>query len=177
MPPIPRPRIMLRYAGLFDFDTLYTAVIDWAKMYNYQWFELDYKHKVPTPYGAEQQWKWLIEKNVTEYINYKINLTVHIWDMQEVVVEIDGKKKSLTKGRINIWMDGTMEYDWQRRFKGSAFAAKLGDWYRNIVYKKDTESLYFDQLYYRMWNLHNVMKKILEMQTSKYAYKDYLKEA
>ncbi len=171
-----RPQITLRYNGLFDFDGLYSAVVDWAKNYGYRWHEKTYKHKVPSPRGAEQELEWNLSKKVTNYISYDIVFTIHSWDQTEVEVEVDGKKKSLTNARLYIIMQGTLVYDWQNRFAGSKFVQKLGEWYVNLVYKKETESLYFDQLYYRMWDLHAVMKKYFDMQTQKYAYKGYLGE-
>ena len=45
---IPTPRVTLQFNGLFDFDGMYAAIIDWAKNYGYMWNEYDYKHKVPS---------------------------------------------------------------------------------------------------------------------------------
>lgn len=167
--------ITLRYGGLFDFDSLYAAVIDWAKNYGYMWHEIDYKHKVPSPAGAEQEFKWEITKKITDYIKEEIGFTVHMWDLLEVEVDVDGKKKSLSNAKIYIVMKGTLTWDWQKKFsKGGKIAKKLGDWYRGVVHKKEVESIYNDQLYYRMWNLHAILKKYFDMQTKKYAYKGYL---
>ena len=101
----PLPRSTIRYSGLFDFDGLYAAIIDWAKNYGYMWHEIDYKHKVPSPAGAEQEWKWSLIKRISKSHRYEILFTLHSWDLQEVVVEYDNKKKTLTKGRIYIWID------------------------------------------------------------------------
>ncbi|MBS3126728.1 hypothetical protein J4228_01030 [Candidatus Woesearchaeota archaeon] len=170
------PQITLRYNGLFDFDGLYAAVVDWAKNYGYKWHEKDYKHKVPSPAGAEQELTWEITKNVTEYIAHRILFTVHIWDLTEVQVDVNGKTKSLSSARIYIIINGTLVYDWQQAFeKGSKFAQMLGQWYRKLK-AKDVESVYIDTLYYRIWNLHALLKKYFDMQTQKYAYKGYLKE-
>lgn len=168
--------ITLRYSGLFDFDGLYAAVIDWAKNYGYKWHEFTYKHKVPNPKGAEQELDWIIEKNVTSYLQYSILFTIHTWDQNEVEVDIDGKKKNLTNARLYIIMKGTITTDWQKKFKGGRIAQKLGEWYEKYVFKKELESIYGDQLYYRMWNLHALLKKYFDMQTQKYAYKGYLGE-
>lgn len=172
----PHPIITLRYTGLFDFDGLYAAVIDWAKNYGYQWHETSYKHKVPRPTGAEQELEWQITKKVTDYLHFQVNFSIHTWDQKEVEVDIDGKKKSLTDARIYLIMKGKLTYDWQGRFAGSRFAEKLGKWYYQYVAKKEVESVYYDQLYYRMWNLHAILKKYFDMQTKKYAYKGYLGE-
>ena len=168
------PQITLRYNGLFDFDGLYAAVTDWAKNYGYMWHEANYKHKVPTPAGAEQELKWILNKNVTEYVRYNILFTIHIWDLTEMEVEIDNKVKSLSNARLYILIDPKVEYDWQKIGKGGRFTSKLAAWYTKLT-KKDQE-VYLDQLYYRIWNLHAIIKKYFDMQTKKYAYKDYLNE-
>jgi len=174
---IVNPKITVRYRGLFDFDGLYSAVIDWAKNYGYMWNEIDYKHKIPSPRGAEQELKWEITKKVTDYIHYKILFNVHVWELTELEVEIDGKKKPLSNARIYIIMTPTLTFDWQKKFTKGKFAQKLGKIYRNLVKKKEVESLYNDQLYYRAWNLQAVIKKYFDMQTKKYAYKGYMGES
>ena len=168
------PKITLRYNGLFDFDGLYSAVIDWAKNYGYMWHEVDYKHKVPSPAGAEQELKWLVKKNVTEYIHYEILITVHIWDLTEMEVEIDNKVKPLSNARLYIVIDPTVTYDWQKIGKGGKLTSKLTAWYTKLTQRD--QDVYLDQLYYRVWNLHAILKKYFDIQSKKYAYKDYLSE-
>ncbi|MEW5897283.1 MAG: hypothetical protein AB1668_06310 [Nanoarchaeota archaeon] len=174
MTEIPLREITLRYNGLFDLDGLYAAVVDWAKNYGYMWHETKYKHKVPSPAGAEQELTWLMTKNVTEYRREEIVFDLHIWDMLEVEVEANGRKKSLSNARIQILIKGKLGLDWQKRFTGK-FAEKLGRLYEKVI-QKDIESVYYDQLYYRIWNLHAVVKKYFDMQAEKFAYKGYLKE-
>ncbi len=168
--------VTLRYDGLFDLDGLYAAVVDWAKTYNYWWHEKMYKHKVPGPEGAEQELEWVIEKKVTDYLKYYIHIEVLIQDMREIEVEVDGKKKMLSNARINIIMSCELDVDWQARFGKSKFEEKVMGWYYKLVVKKNVESDYADQLYYRMMSLHAIMKKYFDMQTKKFAYKRYLGE-
>ncbi|MBU0456964.1 MAG: hypothetical protein ABH824_06655 [Nanoarchaeota archaeon] len=168
-------QVTLRYNGLFDFDGLYSAVIDWAKNYGYMWQETSYKHKVPSPKGAEQELDWILTKKVTDYMSYELKLTVHAWDMMEVNVDVDGRKKSLSNARIYILINGKLTTDWQNKFKGGKIAEIIGKWYGKVM-KRDIETAYFDTLYYRMWNLHAIMKKYFDMQSKKYAYKGYLGE-
>lgn len=167
-------RVTLRYNGLFDFDGLYSALIDWAKNYGYMWHEIDYKHKVPSPKGAEQEFKWLLTLKITDYIFYEILLTTHAWDIMEVEVETAGRKKTLLNGRIYIWFDPTVHFDYQKKFKGGKIAEKLFEWYQKIM-ERDLSN-YLDQLTYRVYDLHAVLKTYFEMQTKKYQYKNYLGE-
>ena len=64
------PRSIIRYSGLFDFDGLYSSIIDWCKNQGFMWHEMDYKHKVPGPEGAEQEWVWKMDKTVNDYIQF-----------------------------------------------------------------------------------------------------------
>ncbi len=171
---IKTPKATVRYSGLFDFDGLYAAITDWAKNYGYMWHEVDYKHKVPSPAGAEQEWKWLMTKDVSSYFQYEILFTVHSWDLQEVTVEYDGKKKALTKGRLYIWMEGKLISDWQKKFQGSKTKKWMGKVYEKVYYPEISEQV--DALHYRILNLQAIMKKFFEMQTQKHPYKGYLKE-
>lgn len=168
---VPLPPIILRYGGTFDLDGLYAAVTDWAKNYGYRWHEKSYKHKVPTPEGAEQELEWDLSKNVTEYINYFISFKIHIWDLKEVKIN----EKELSNARMQITMNGKIDYDWQKKFSGSRFKEWLGKKYEWNL-KGEVGMVHFDQLYYRMWNLHALIKKYFEMQTKKHMWKEYLKE-
>src|SRR3989338_429178 len=80
MPDYDIPRITLRYNGIFDFDGFYNAVTDWAKNYGFMWHESSFKHKVPSPEGAEQELAWQMTKKVTEFIEYTIIFTIHMWE-------------------------------------------------------------------------------------------------
>ena len=59
------------------------------------WHEVDYKHKVPSAEGAEQELKWRLTKKVTEFIQYGILFTIHMWEVKDVQVE--GRKEPLMK--------------------------------------------------------------------------------
>ena len=168
-------KMTVQYNGLFDLDGLYAAIIDWAKHYGYMWHEIDYKHKVPQPTGAEQEWRWMLTKNVTEYLQFEIEFKVHSWDLREVEVVVNGKKKALSNARISLVMSGRIITDWQKRFSGSRFREWLGKTYERLI-DKDLSSIWHDQLYYRMINLQVLLKKYFDMQSKKHVYKGYLGE-
>ena len=167
--------ITLRYSGLFDFDGMYAAITDWAKNYSFIWHETDYKHKVPSSAGAEQELKWVMEQDVTEYVNYKIVIEVHIWDMLDVEVDVEGKKKSLANARLYLLITPTVTFDYAKLFAGSKFVEKLGKWYYRLLHK-DLEGKHIDGLWYRTFNLQALIKKYFDLQSKKYAYKGYLGE-
>jgi len=169
---VPLPPITLRYNGVFDFDALYAEVHEWAKRNGYMWHESSFKHKVPGAEGAEQELAWQLTTNVTEFIKYEITFTIHMWEVKDVPME--GHKKPLMRARLYIIINGIIEHDWQKKFGGTPFAKLLGKLYMKLI--NPIETIYFDQLYYRIWNLHAQIKKYFDMQAKKHPYKDYLKE-
>ena len=169
----PLPKITLRYNGLFDFDRIYSTLIDWAKTYGYMWHEKQYKHKV-SGLGAEQEFIWELTKNINEFVNFKILIDVHGWDLVELEIEQNGQKKPMTSGRIYFVMKGDVSWDWQKKFSGNKFKELLGKWYDKMT-TKDI-AFYCDQLYYRMFNLHALFKKYFDMQTKKHPFKGYMNE-
>jgi|SRR3989344_3265214 len=169
------PQITLRYNGVFDFDAFYATVSDWAKDYGYMWHESTFKHKVPGAEGAEQELAWQLTKKVTEFIKYQILFTIHMWEVKDVAVE--NRKKPLLRARIYILIDGTVEYDWQKKFGGSKLNKLLHDWYFKLPHLEPIETVYWDQLYYRIWNLQATIKKYFDMQSKKHPYSDYLSES
>lgn len=170
------PPVYVRYTGLFDFDALYAAIISWCKDYEYDWHEEIYKHKVPSPRGAEWEFSWEAEKEVTGYIKYKIAMDVHMWDVTEVEVMKEGKKKNLTNARFQLVLKGSVITDWQKKWEKSKFTRFLGKLYEKHLMRREIEAVYVDALYYRMWDLHAVIKKYFDMQTKWNEYKKYLGE-
>jgi len=166
--------MFIRYTGLFDFDGLYILISDWGKNYGYLMHEREYKHKAAE--GAEQEVAWVLSKNVTDYVSFEITIEVHTYDVNEVIVEVGaGKKKPLANGRIQIKMWGVVQTDWQKRFGKTPFTKRLGKWYEAIK-DKEIGDAYIEKLNYRTINLHALIKKHLELQTKKHAYKSYLGE-
>ena len=166
----------IRYRGLFDWGGLYYAIGDWFKRYNYYLHEETYKHKVPSPRGAEQELHWYADIEMNEFIKFRIYVDFHLWDMTELEVVKNGKKKLLTNARIEISIHGRITWDWQGRFERNKLTRVLqGLWVKHI-FRREVTSLWGDMLYYRMWNLHSYIKKKLDMQTQYHAYAGYLGE-
>lgn len=171
------PGMTIRYQGLFDFDGLYQAAVDWCKTHRYWFHEPDFKHKVPSPLGAEQEIWWMMDANITDYIKFEIAVEIHLWEMTEVEVIKEGKKKILTNARVQIVISGRITTDWQKKFTGSKWKDFMKKILENYVWRREISAGYGDMLYYRMNNLHLLFKKYLDMQTAWNEYAGYLKES
>jgi hypothetical protein len=170
----PAKHLIIRYKGLFDFDGLYYLMVQWLKQRRYWFHEIDYKHKVPSPAGAEQEIKWEAEKKINDYMKYKMNIFLHTWDQTEVEVVKNGEKKTLTSARIEITFDGTIEIDYEKRMSKSKFWAAIADVYYKYFLKEDIESIHYDTMYYRLQRLHSLVKNYLDMGAKGFEYEGYL---
>jgi hypothetical protein len=168
------PKLTIRYKGLFDFDGLYNLIVQWMKARRFWFHESKYKHKVPLPTGAEQEITFKGEKDVTEFIHYDIKVDFHLWDMTEVELEVKGQKKHLTNARMEIVLSGAVVVDYEKRFEQNVFWQNIRDFFLKYIVKKDVETIYGDELYYRVNKLHEVIKEFLDMQAKGSEYKKYL---
>lgn len=168
------PTIRLRYTGLFDFSELYALIVEWMKQRRFWFQEKSYKHKVPSPLGAEQELDFIGDKAVTEFYKQEISMNIHLYDMTEVEVVHEGVTKKLTNARVEISIQGNVVIDYEKRWQKGKFNNFIFDLYRKYIAKKEMEALYGDQLYYRMYKLHAEIKNFFDMQTKGNEYAGYL---
>jgi len=171
---IPTRRFTLRYRGLFDFDGLYNVMVQWMKSRRYWFHEIKYKHKVPSPAGAEQEIIFRGDKKITDYIGYELTVEFHLWDMTEVEVVHKGVKKTLTNARMEIIFLGQVDIDYEKRFESSTFWMAVKDFYNKYILKEEIETVYWDTMEYKTQQFMNVVKEFLDMEAKGYEYAGYL---
>ncbi len=172
---LPIPTQTVRFQGVFDFDKLYNMIIAWMKARRYWVQETKYKHKVPSPLGAEQEIGLSGERNVTEFYQYSVAIDFHLWDMQEVEIEQpDGTKKKLINARMEIKFSGAVDIDYEKRFESSTLWKNLKDFFLKYIMRNEVEGIWHDELYYRVVNLVDQVKKVLDMRAAGHEYKEYI---
>lgn len=169
--PVAEKPMSLKFSGLFDFDGLYKVITDWFIEYGFYLEEPVYKHKVPTPAGAEQEIEWTGWKKINEYVRYWIDVYTHIYNLRDVEVVKEGVKKTLQRAEIIIEFDAHVETDYPGMIN-TKFGEYLRDFWDNYLLKKDMDVVWTDQLYYIMYKLHTAVKEFLGMET----YPDPFKE-
>ena len=170
---VPLDKHYIKYKGLCDFDGLYNLIVQWFKSKGYKVTEKVYKHKVPSALGAEQEITLVAEREVTEFYKYNISIELFIRDMTEVEVETDGQKKNLSNLRMEIIRTGGVEADDEKKYDTSFLMQKLRSFYVWYVMKEDL-FMWWDELRYRMYKLHGVIKDYLDMQAKGNEYVGYL---
>lgn len=177
---VEHPITRLRYSGLFDFDGLYAAMVDWSKNYGYKWHEKAYKHKVPSPAGAEQEIGWQITKDIDEYASYEINIELKLMDLRAVEVDVAGKKRQLSSARIQMSIVGFCHYD-RLELRDKKPKGKIGQKIMSFFVNKADNDIrlqkpYADTLFYRIENLQNMFKQYFDVQSKKYIFFNRLGE-
>jgi len=171
---LPIERHIIKYKGLFDFDGLYNLIAQWMKVRGY-WFQEDkYKHKVPLPTGAEQEITFIGTREVTDFYQQVVTVDFHLWDMTEVEVEVEGKKKTLTSARLEIILYGALNIDYEKRFDKSVLWQSVRDFFLKYILRQDIETVWYDELRYRIYKLHASIKEFLDLQAKGDEYAGYL---
>ena len=94
--------------------------------------------------------------------------------MTENEMKVNGQSKMLTHARIEFQISGSFTIDYQNRWEANRFYRFLFNFYRKYIVKEEILTDYADQLYYRMYKLHALIKEILDLQAKENAYTGYL---
>jgi len=167
-------KFLIRYKGVLDLEGLYRVIVQWLKTRRYWFQETTYKHKVPSPFGAEEEIQFKAERKCNEYYLHNITIYFHVYDQQEVEVIKEGKKQKLIKCRVEILLSGTLVCDYQGRFDKTAVLQKLRQFAHDHIIKHQVEDVWYDELYYRIVKLQAMIKDYIDMQSKSHAYENYL---
>ncbi|MBI3033483.1 hypothetical protein HYY69_08470 [Candidatus Woesearchaeota archaeon] len=152
------------FKGIFDFDALYKQVYDWLTFRGFQLHETKFKKKAKE-YGLEIEVNWDAWMKMNEMVMNKYNLHFHIWDATYIDVVHDGEKKKLMKARIFVRIERRIDFDYRGTFQGSLLKKKLWEFLVKYVYKMYFDAFWEDKLRFKAYQLANVVKEALDMQT------------
>ncbi len=171
---IPNPELMVRYTGVLDLDGLYRVIVQWLKARRYWFHETTYKHKVPSPFGAEEQIRFRAERKCSEYYKHDITIMFHIWDQVPVEIIEEGKKQKLIKAKVEIVIQSTCTLDYQNKFGKTPLMRMLRTFFQNYIIREKIENIWGDELYYRTIKLQAVIKDFINMHTKSHEYENYM---
>lgn len=172
--PIKTRKLLIRYKGVLDLEGLYRVIAQWFKSRRFWFHETTYKHKVPSPFGAEEEITFNAERKTTEYYRDDIRIFMHVWDQLQVEVIKEGKKQKLIKAKVEIQIQGTLVLDWQGMFDRSKFMQKIREFMHRHIIKEKIENIWYDDLYYRTMKLQAAIKDYIDMQAKSHEYAGYI---
>ena len=160
---------IVKYKGLFDFEELFHFIQKWMKDRYYEFHEKKYKQK-PLVYFDEHEITWYAEKKVTDYIMYRIDIFIHLYEAEVKEVEIEGKKKKIMDARMQIDINGHVITDYSGEFEKSGFAKKIESFINKRILYKELLLKYLDSFDYELYDLETDVKKFLKMESKESAY-------
>ena len=106
----------VNYDGLFSAKEVLDIVMTWIKDKGY--WPVDKKHtesvKADGRYIEVEMWPY---KKVTDYAKNIIVIRIVCSDLKDVVVEIDGRKKKLNQGKLQVVFDAYLETDYEHKWE------------------------------------------------------------
>ena len=155
----------IKHRGIFDMGGLFRTMRSWMIDQGYEFHETTAKHRVPSPAGATEEFVWSGWRRVNGYVVFRIRFWMRAYEVKDVEVVRGGKKKHLTQGAIWIEITPSVELDYQNRFGGSRFLQKVQDFYHHHVIKHNIQDIWEDEVYYRAYKLHRIIKEYLDFET------------
>lgn len=129
----------VEHSGIFDFKEVYSFANGWFREEGWDLEEEKYSEVVS---GNKRTIKfdWKATKRLSDYFKHEIKCKFEVKDLEDVEVEIDGKKKRTNKGKISIEIKGTLITDHENKWEVTPFYRFLRDIYSKYVVPARIES-------------------------------------
>jgi hypothetical protein len=127
------------YKGLFDFKELYN-VIDaflWQKGFDKRIRKNEEQVSTDGKYVNVIMQPW---KKITEYIKHEIKMVITVHHAKDEIREIDGVKKKLTNGVVEITFYGFLVTDYEGRWEQRAEYFFLRTIFDTFIYKMQNQN-------------------------------------
>ena len=161
--PILKDAVHVRYKGVYDYESLYKYVLNFLNDRKFDVEEARYKDKDAGPFGHEIEHKWRAEREVTPFIQYKMSVDTHFWDVKEFKADTQNGSKLLTNGKFHIIINGTIVFDWQDTYK-SGFWRWFLEFYVTKLFKNYYEYEFMGQLETFCLDLQRGIKQQVSME-------------
>ena len=108
---------------------------------------------------------WFGFRKVNNFLVYWVDIAFHFWDLNVIEVVKDGQKKKLYKGRLYVRLQFRLEFDYNNTFDNSKIKKGLRNFLLFYVMYRKFSSLWEDKLRFKCYDLMNIIKTTLDMQT------------
>lgn len=159
----------IQYIGVLDFKKVYGAALG---MYSKNAYLMTEKKNIQKGGGSgtEIEIELFGYRNENEYVSFEITVMIHAWDLTDVEVVVDGKKKIMQKGRIIIDFEAEMKTDYQNNFEKTTFLKKVKRLYERKLMANTLYGVYEDKFFYEMYKFHAAMKEALDLYSAYSAF-------
>lgn len=148
-------------SGIFDFSTVYSFMHSWLKERQHGVNEEKYSEKISGNL-RDIDIEWKVKKKLSDYFNAEYKIEFKVSGLTEVEVEIDGERKNMNKGKIEIKIGGKLVKDPDGKWETSPFSRFMRDIYNKYIIPTRVDSME-DQVANTARNLKEEVKALLEM--------------
>jgi len=152
----------IKHKGIFSLDELYKAIKAWLNFEGYGDEKKTFKEElyVERIKGDSKQIeiRWKAEKFAGEYFSYLMRLTYLVVGLQDVELEVEGKKIGSQKLELELRLDASLIRNRQNKFKNNFI--------KNIYEKyiiKERIGAHEEAIYKKAYGLANEIKRFLEL--------------
>ncbi|MBI4452269.1 hypothetical protein HY637_02475 [Candidatus Woesearchaeota archaeon] len=151
----------IEYNGPFEANNLFRLIE------NFLW-ERGFDKKQEKDFEIHSQgekfveWQYAPWKKITDYIRYIVKVRILGYHLVKTDLNVNGRKTRTDTGRVVVFIDGYMEYDYDSYWDNHPFLFFLRTIYDYFVFKAYTER--FEQrLVHDINTLHDSIEKFFNM--------------
>ena len=122
----------LIHTGIFDLGSFYNFAHKWFIDEKYGVDEDRYSEKISGD-SRDLSFEWKAHKKLSDYFKAEQKLKFKISNVRDVEVEIDGVKKQMQKGDIELEINGNLISDPDSKWEKSPFYRMLRDIYGKYI--------------------------------------------
>ncbi|MEI6849749.1 MAG: hypothetical protein WCK29_01795 [archaeon] len=122
----------VEHTGIFDFKGVYGFANGWFRDEGFDLEEEKYS-EVVTGNKRNIKFDWKATKNMSDFFKHELKAKFEIKDLEDIEVEIDGKKKKTNRGKISVEVKGTLITDQSSKWDITPFYRFLRDAYSKYV--------------------------------------------
>ena len=153
--------LTISYSGVFSVIELYQTIDNFMREKGYDRRELLNQEHV-TPEGKYIELHLQPWKKVNDYVRHQVKIIIRMIKIKELVVEVDGKRKKMNKGKVFIIIDGYMFTDFEGRWEQKPFYFFLRTLFDKFIYRSYTGQ-FEDLLVETCSQLHLTVKGYLNL--------------
>jgi len=122
----------LEHTGVFDFSDFYGYAHSWLKDRKYGIIEKKYSEKIE---GNKKNItvEWEAKKDFSDYFRFQIDIKIEAKSLTDVEVEIDGERRKMNKGIIEVEFKGIEVRDPEGKWEGSPLWRLTRDFYNKFI--------------------------------------------
>lgn len=157
--------LYIKFKGLMNLSEILKTIKSWLGDEYYTFYERKHNFKT-TDSGTETEVEMEAKRKMNEYVRFVHKISLRTFDVKDVEVVKNGQKQQAQEGRLTVELKGTMDLDWQKRFKGNKFLQTLQDFYHKYIIRYEINEVWADELFRKSGELAKTIKTALQMEAA-----------